>query len=97
MNELSYYPEIRFSEVKSNHVESDVEKLIEKRNKFVRNIDILKRAVMELDDPIGSSLFDSVTTGRAFPYYEARGIGCGRDYWYVRYRRLFYILDKIRE
>lgn len=74
-----------------------MERLIEKRDKFIRNIDILKRAVKELDDPIGSSLFDSLTTGRAYPYYEAQGIGCSRDYWYDRYRKLFYILDKIRE
>jgi len=97
LKEISLYPEVRESEVRTGSIKSDVERLVEKRSSYKQKIYILEQAIKELNDPIGCYLFDSVTTGRTFPYYEAKGIGCGRDYWYDRYRRFFYILDKIRE
>lgn len=70
---------------------------LEQKIHMIEKKKYLEQAIKELNDPIGCYLFDSVTTGRTFPYYEAKGIGCGRDYWYDRYRKLFYILDKLRE
>ena len=58
----------------------------------------LVRSAAELSDrDISSWIFRSVTTGDTYPTFEAEGCPFGRDYFYVRLRRYFYYLDKIRE
>lgn len=97
LEELGYLPAPSNNEVKSTDVSKPVEDLALRRSKLMNRIETLMKAVEELNDPIGCFIFDSVTTGRAFPYYESRELVFGRDYWYDRYRKFFYILDKIRE
>lgn len=97
LEETGYLLEIETKEVHSTDIAKPVEIIVERRGRLINRINILNEAVKELNDPIGCFIFDSVTTGRAFPYYEANELVFGRDYWYDRYRKFFYILDRIRE
>lgn len=46
---------------------------------------------------ISEFLLESVTHGTSFPVLESRGIPCGRQYFYERYRKYFFELDKRRD
>lgn len=50
----------------------------------------------EAGDDIWEWLLKGVTEGLSFTWMEANGIPCGRDYYYIRYRRFFWLLDKRR-
>lgn len=97
LEEIGYLPELEMKEIHTTSIAKSVEIIAERRIRLTNRIHILNEAVRELNDPIGCFIFDSVTTGRAFPYYEANELVYGRDYWYERYRKFFYILDNLRE
>ena len=66
------------------------------RARLKHRIWLVNEAIRRLDS-IGDYIFKAVTKGLPFTYFEACGIPCGRDYFYERYRRFFYELDKLRE
>ena len=67
------------------------------RDRYLHRMDLVNRAIEELESPIGYYIFRAVTEDLTFPAFEAMGIPCGRDYYYDHYRRFFWILDKLRE
>lgn len=67
-----------------------------RRARLEHRIWLVNEAISHLDS-IRNYIFESVTEGRAYTYFEARGIPCSRDYFYERYRQFFFELDKIRE
>lgn len=60
------------------------------------NMELVKTCAQEAGDDIWTWLFEAVVYGYSFPELEGRGIPCGRDYYYIRYRRFFWVLDKRR-
>ena len=50
----------------------------------------------EADGYIWTWLFEAVTCGLSYGALQARGIPCGKDYYYDRYRKFFWLLDKKR-
>lgn len=61
------------------------------------NIEAVESAAMESDAEIGTYVLKGVTEGRSFTnlktYY---GLPCERDMYYDRYRKFFWLLNKIR-
>lgn len=48
------------------------------------------------DELVAPYLFKAVTKDLSFPQLEGRGVPFGRDLFYDRLHKFFYILDKIR-
>ena len=44
----------------------------------------------------GLIFFEGVTCGVSYGVLAARGIPCGKDYYYDKYRKFFWLLDKVR-
>lgn len=64
---------------------------------FKEKCEMVEKAATECDPDIGRYIFESVTTGKPFSYFEANGIPCGRDMFYDRLHKFYYILDKLRK
>lgn len=54
------------------------------------------RCCKEADCYIWTWLLEGVTEGVGYEVLRARGITCGKDYYYDRYRKFFWLLDKER-
>lgn len=50
----------------------------------------------DADIYIWTWLLEGVTEGLSYGSLQARGIPCGKDYYYDRYRKFFWLLDKVR-
>ena len=61
-------------------------------------MDAIKEACELADPEISKFLFKAVTEDLSYPYLKTvLDIPCGRDYFYERYRKFFFILSDIRE
>jgi len=60
-------------------------------------MEMVRRAADECDPYIGDSIFKAVTEDLAFSHFEANGIACGKDMFYDRLRKFFWILDGYRK
>ena len=65
--------------------------------RITKRIDVLQEAIGKLEPYISSYIFEAVTKGKTFEYFQGKGIACGRVYFYDRYHEFFWYLDKIRE
>ena len=81
----------------SNSKNSPVEYLAEQREYYKRCMDLLQKCC-ELSDPcISTYIFKAVTQGLSFINLETHGIPCGRDMYYDRYRKFFWILSRKKQ
>ena len=83
-------------EVKSFDISKPVERAVEIRERYLRQIEMVEQAALEADGDIYEWILKSVTCGVPYGGLRASGIPCSRDYFYDRYRRFFYILSGIR-
>lgn len=58
---------------------------------------MVRKAAADTDEYLAPWIFRSVTSGVTFTTFEAEGAPFGRDLFYDRLRKFFYLLDKIRE
>lgn len=68
-----------------------------KRASMRARMKMIEQAAIAADPDIYAFIFKSVTQGISYEKLVASGIPCGRDYFYDRYRKFFWILDQIRE
>ena len=59
-------------------------------------IDIIRKSAYEADPQIFSWILCGVTKGFSYEEMKFQGLPCGKDYYYERYHKYFYILDKKR-
>nr|DAH80827.1 MAG TPA: hypothetical protein [Caudoviricetes sp.] len=59
--------------------------------------DEIKKCCEESDPTIANYIFKAVTEGKSYNTLIVDGIPCGREYFYIRYRKFFYLLSKCRE
>lgn len=60
-------------------------------------MELIKQAAMEADEDLYLYILKAVTEGLSYTYLKASlNIPCSRDTYYDRYRRFFWILNKIR-
>ena len=57
---------------------------------------LVVRCCKEADNYIWTWLLEGVTEGVSYGALAARGIPCSKDYYYDRYRKFFWLLDKER-
>lgn len=95
LNGVIYTPEI-FS--KSNNPGDPTSKIAEKRLLYFNCIELIEQAAIDADPELASYILKAVTEGRSFTYMKSKlEIPCGRDMYYDRYRRFFWLLDKVRD
>lgn len=60
-------------------------------------IELVERVAWETDKEITKYILKAVTEGRSYEYLNVNlNIPCGRDYFYERYRKFFWLLSKER-
>lgn len=86
------------SEVSGGGISDNTAKYAMKRVMYGDRIKKIESAAMESDEFLYRYILKAVTEGLSFTYLKAKlDIPCGRDTYYDRYRRFFWILDKNRD
>ena len=64
---------------------------------YTELIELIERTAMEADPYLYEYILKGVTEGRSFTYLKAvMGIPCGKDMYYDRYRKFFWLLSNAR-
>lgn len=72
-------------------------KVVEMRNLYLDRMDLVRRISFEADPDLATYIFRAVTEGLSYTYLKTKlAIPCGRDMYYDRYRRFFWLLSKAR-
>lgn len=88
-----------FERTSSSNIPSDLTaKYAIKKAQCAERIKLVEKAAKEADEHLYEYILKAVTEGLSFPYLKTKmNIPCGRDMYYDRYRRFFWILDNLRE
>ena len=80
------------------NVHSDVTaKYAMKRNYYAEKIDLIEQTAMETDKYLYSYILKAVTEGLSFTHLKVKlDIPCGKDMYYDRYRKFFWLLSQAR-
>ena len=69
-----------------------------KRAQYAERIKMIETAAKEADDFLYPYILKAVTEGLSYPYLKTRlNIPCGRDMYYDRYRKFFWLLSEARD
>ena len=85
-----------YGEVKGSETVDRTSQMAIRAAELDRKMTMVKRCAKEAGGDIWEWLFMGVTCGLSFVTLEKRGIPCGKDYYYERYRKFFWLLDKER-
>lgn len=65
---------------------------------YSERIDLIEKAAMEADRYLCNYILKAVTEGLSYTYLKSKlQIPCGRDMFYDRYRRFFWLLSESRK
>lgn len=89
----------RYEMQNSNNTPSDITaKYGMMKAHYDRRIKMIEKVAMETDDFLYPYILKAVTEGLSYPYLKTRlDIPCGRDMYYDRYRKFFWILSEMRD
>lgn len=72
-------------------------KCVELKSGYLERMDLVRRTAFEADPELAEYIFKAVTEGLSYTYLSSvMNIPCGRDMYYDRYRRFFWLLNKAR-
>ena len=64
---------------------------------YIKQIELVERIAIDTDPYLYDYIIKGVTEGRSYTYMKAvLGIPCGKDMYYDRYRKFFWLLDAAR-
>lgn len=70
----------------------------ETRSLYLERMDLVRRIAFEADPDLATYIFRAVTEGLSYTYLKTRlAIPCGKDMYYDRYRRFFWLLSEARK
>ena len=73
------------------------EKQVIDRDIYISNMSKVEKACQEADEDLADYILQSIAWGKTFTYLQTvLEIPCCKDVFYDRYRKAFWILDKIR-
>ena len=81
---------------RSSDVAKPVEWMVERRNEYLKKMEMIEQAAIEADCDIYKYLLKGVTEGLSYGCLRADGLLCSKDYYYHQYRRFFYCLSRLR-
>ncbi len=65
---------------------------------YSNRIKLIEKAAMEADEYLYTYILKAVTEELSFTYLKTKlGIPCGKDMYYDRYRKFFWLLNKSRD
>lgn len=68
-----------------------------RRTYFSERIELIEKVAREADDDLYFYILKAVTEGLSYTYLKSKmNVPCGKDMYYDRYRRFFWLLDKKR-
>ena len=84
---------------RTSNVPSDITaKYALKRAQYAERIHLVEGAAKEADEFLASYILKAVTEGLSYTYLKSKlDIPCGRDMYYDRYRRFFWLLSESRD
>jgi hypothetical protein len=69
-----------------------------KREYYKERIDLIEQVARETDEYLYNYILKAVTEGLSYTYLKSSlGIPCGKDMYYDRYRRFFWLLSRARK
>lgn len=88
----------RFEQVPASNMPSDLTaKYATLRAQYAEKITIIENTAKEADDFLYPYILKAVTEGLSYTYLKAKlDIPCGRDMYYDRYRKFFWLLSETR-
>lgn len=88
----------KFEKESSSNVPSDITaKYAIKRAYYAERIKIVEKAAIEADDFLYPYILRGVTEGLSYTYLKTKlEMPCGRDMYYDRYRKFFWLLSEAR-
>ena len=89
----------RFDRVPASNSPSDITaKYGMMKAHYDRRIKLIERCAREADDFLYPYILKAVTEGLSYPYLKTRlDIPCGKDMYYDRYRKFFWLLSELRD
>ena len=89
----------RIDRMSSTNVPSDLTaKYAIQKTYYAERIKLVERIVMETDNYLYPYILKAVTEGLSYPYLKTQmNIPCGRDMYYDRYRKFFWLLSEARD
>lgn len=83
----------------STNIPSDLTaKYAIKKMYYAERIQMIEKAAMESDEFLYRYILKAVTEGLSYPYLKTKlDIPCGKDMYYDRYRRFFWLLSEMRD
>ena len=73
-------------------------KIAEKRSRLQAKIDMVEHAAVYAGEDLSNYILKGITEGIAYTFLQCRyTIPCNRNEYYDRYRKFFWILDRLRE
>lgn len=83
----------------SSNIPSDLTaKYAIKKAQYSEKIKLIERIAMESDDYLYPYILKAVTEGLSYTYLKTRmDIPCGKDMYYDRYRKFFWLLSEARD
>ena len=65
---------------------------------YARQIELIEKIAIETDPYLYDYILLGVTEGRSYTYLRTMlGMPCGRDMYYDRYRKFFWLLNELRD
>ena len=89
----------QFDRMPASNMPGDITaKYAMRRAQYAERIKMIEKAAMEADDFLYPYILKAVTEGLSYPYLKTRlDIPCGKDMYYDRYRKFFWLLSELRD
>lgn len=89
----------KFERESSTNVHSDITaKYGTMKAQYAKRINLIEQVAKEADEFLYPYILRAVTEGLSYPYMKTKlEIPCGRDMYYDRYRRFFWLLSELRD
>lgn len=89
----------KFERLASSNMPSDLTaKYAVKRAQYGERIKMIEKAAKEADEFLYPYILRAVTEGLSYTYLKSKlDIPCGRDMYYDRYRKFFWLLSEMRD
>lgn len=85
-------------EIRGSGISDPTFNIASKRMFYKKRIEMVERAAREADSELYPYILKAVTEGLSYTYLRTKlQIPCGRDMYYDRYRRFFWLLNKSRD
>ena len=89
--------DLREKVAKTNHVSDPTADIALAKEAILRKINLVKDVAKRTDEDLYEYLLVAITQGYSFKYLKTvMNIPCGKDMYYDRYRKFFYLLSKER-